>query len=39
MRGYDIADVNGDMNDEIVWASKATGDNRHGGVTHVIEMR
>ena len=39
MRGYDIADVNGDMNDEIVWASKATGDNRRGGVTHVIEMR
>jgi len=40
MRGYDIADVDGDMNDEIVWASADNKDDFNGGaVTHIIKMR
>ena len=40
MRGYDIADVDGDMNDEIVWASADNEDDFNGGaVTHIIKMR
>ena len=40
MRGYDIADVDGDMNDEIVWASADNEDVFNGGaVTHIIKMR
>ena len=39
MRGYDIADVDGDTNDEIVWASADNKDVFNGGaVTHIIEV-
>ena len=40
MKGYDIADIDGDMIDEIIWASADNADVFSGGaVTHIIKMR